>query len=175
MTLKTVNSKIPRHKLGIIIVALLFCAHYSNAQPNLPTRAIEVTATQPLQFGTFVLTGGAGGSVLVGYDGSRTATGSIALLGIAPYAQPAIFEVKLLQGRNVQIDFSSTTTLSGSDGGALTLHIGPTEKGTNGAYFPTNNARNFITVLRVGGTLDIPGAAIPGIYTGTFFITFNQE
>jgi len=158
-----------------MITALLFCVGYSYAQPSLPTRSIEVNATQSLQFGTFVVTGGAGGSVLVGWDGSRTATGSIAVLGGAPYAQPAIFEVKLLQGRNVHLDFSPTSTLTGSNGGSLTLNIGPTEKGINGAYFPTNNNRDFTTLLRVGGTLDIPGAAIPGTYTGTFFITFNQE
>jgi hypothetical protein len=175
LALKKVNSKIPTNTLGIIIIALLFCARYSYGQPSLPTRSIEVIATQSLQFGTFVLTGGGGGSVVVGWDGSRTATGNVALLGIAPYSQPAIFEVKLLQGRNVNVDFSSTTTLTGSDGGTLTLHIGPTEKGTTGAYFATDNNRGFITPLRVGGTLDIPGTAIPGNYTGTFFITFNQE
>ncbi|WP_050855221.1 DUF4402 domain-containing protein [Flavobacterium frigoris] len=173
--MKIVNSKRPFHTLKIFIAALLFGASYSYGQPSLPTRSIEVTATQALQFGTFALTGAAGGSVVVGYDGSRAATGSIAILGISPYAQPAIFEVKLLQGRNVHLDFSPTTTLQGSDGGSLILHIGPTEKGTNGAFFSTNNNREFTTLLRVGGTLDIPGNAIPGTYTGTFFITFNQE
>lgn len=175
MTLKTVNSKIPHNKLGIIIIALLFCVCYSYGQPSLPTRSIEVTAIQPLQFGKFLLTGGAGGSVVVVWDGSTSATGSISLLGTEPYAQPAIFEVNLLQGRNVHISFSDVTTLTGSDGGSLTLHIGPTEKGINGAFFPTSNNRNFRTSLRVGGTLDVPGSAIPGTYTGNFFITFNQE
>ncbi len=175
MTLKTVNSKIFHTKLVITITALLFCVSYSYGQPSLPTRTMVVNATQALQFGTFVLTGGAGGSVLVGYDGSRTSTGSIALLDVAPYAQPAIFEVELLQGRNVHLDFSTTANLDGSEGGSLTLHIGPTEKGNNGAYFPTSNNREFTTLLRVGGKLDIPGTAIPGIYTGTFFVTFNQE
>ena len=174
--MKTGNSKIRINKLRIIITALFFCVGYSYSQPSLPTRSIEVRATQSLQFGTFALTGGAGGSVLVGWDGSRTATGSIALLASAPTAQPAIFEIKLLQGRNVRINFSpATTTLSGSNGGSLTLKIGPTEQGGNGAYFPTNNNREFTTLLRVGGTLDIPGTAIPGTYTGNFFITFNQE
>lgn len=170
-----VNSKTPYKTVSIIITLLLFCASYSYGQPSLPPRSIEVNATQSLQFGTFALTGGAGGSVLVGYDGVRTVTGSIALLAVAPYAQPAIFEVKLLQGRNINIDFSAITSLTGSDGGSLTLHIGPTDKGINTAYFPTNNSRDFTTLLRVGGTLDIPSGAISGSYTGTFSITFNQE
>jgi hypothetical protein len=170
-----VNLKIPYNKLEIVLISMLFYVSCSYGQPALPTRSIEVNATQSLQFGTFALTGGAGGSVVVGYDGGRTASGNIALLAVAPFSQPAIFEVKLLQGRNINIDFSAITTLTGSDGGSLTLNIGPTEKGINGAYFQTNNGRDFTTVLRVGGTLDIPGAAIPGTYTGTFFITFNQE
>jgi hypothetical protein len=94
---------------------------------------------------------------------------------MAPIAQPAIFEVKLCQGRNVIITFSATTILTGSNGGSLTLNIGPTEKGISSANFTTNSDCNFVTPLRVGGTLNIPGTAIPGNYTGSFEITFNQE
>ena len=148
---------------------------HSFAQPDLPQRSLTVTATQAIHFGTLCVTGGAGGTVTVGYDGTRTSTGNIALLSIAPTAQPAIFEIKLCQGRNVIITFSATTTLTGSNGGSLTLDIGPTEKGINGASFTTNSDCNFITPLRVGGTLHIPGTAIPGTYTGSFDITFNQE
>jgi hypothetical protein len=170
-----VNSKIPYNTVCVIITSLVLCVSYSYGQPSLTPRSIEVNATQSLQFGTFALTGGAGGSVIVSYDGSRTSSGSLALLAVAPYAQPAIFEVKLLQGRNININFSASTSLTGSDGGTLTLNIGPTEKGISTADFPTNNSRDFTTLLRVGGTLDIPSGAIPGFYTGTFFITFNQE
>lgn len=170
-----VNSKISYNAVCVIITSLVLSVSYSYGQPSLPPRFIEVNATQSLQFGTFALTGGAAGRVLVGYDGGRTASGSVALLAVAPYAQPAIFEVKLLQGRNINIDFSAITSLTGSDGGTLTLNIGPTDKGISAANFPTNNSRDFTTLLRVGGTLDIPSGAIPGFYTGTFFITFNQE
>jgi hypothetical protein len=173
--LKKINLKILHNKLRIIIIALLLGVNYSYGQPTLPTRSVEASAVQLLQFGTFAVVDAMGGSVSVGWDGTRTAIGNITLLDISPYAQPAIFEVKLLQGRNIHIDFSPTATLYGSDGGSLTLNIGPTEKGINGAYFPTNNNREFITTLRVGGTLDIPSTPIPGTYTGTFFITFNQE
>jgi hypothetical protein len=160
----------------VLVVTSLCCVNFMFSQPTLPPRSITVTATQSIQFGTFLLTGGAGGTVTVGWDGSRTATGSVALLDVSPFSQPAIFEIKLLQGRNVSISFSPTVTLTGSKGGYLNLHIGPTEKGSNGAVFSTDNSnRDFVTSLRVGGTLDVPGGAIPGNYTGTFFITFNQE
>jgi Domain of unknown function (DUF4402) len=170
-----VYSKKSYNTVNVLLTSLLLCVSYSYGQPSLPTRSIEVNATQSLQFGTFAVTGGAGGSVIVSYDGVRTVTGSIALLAVAPYAQPAIFEIKLLQGRNINIGFSASTSLTGSDGGTLTLNIGPTDKGITNANFPTNNSRDFTTLLRVGGTLDIPSGAIPGSYTGTFFITFNQE
>lgn len=160
-----------------LLVTILFFVgiNLTVAQPTLPQRSITVNSTQSLQFGTFALTGGAGGTVSIGWDGSRTTTGNIALLAMAPMAQPAIFEIKLCQGRNVSITYAPTTTLTGDSGGSITLDIGPTEKGNNGALFPTNNNCNFITILRVGGTLQIPVAAIPGNYTGNFYITFNQE
>jgi hypothetical protein len=161
-------------KLFIAIIALFCCVSISFAQPDLPQRTLTVTATQAIHFGTLCV-GGSGGTVSVGWDGSRTSTGDVALIPIAPLAQPAIFEVKLCQGRNVIITFSATTTLTGSNGGSLTLHIGPTEKGVSGDNFTTNSDCNFVTPLRVGGTLDIPGLSISGIYTGSFDITFNQE
>jgi hypothetical protein len=159
----------------LITSVLLFVFFSVFSQPPLPNRTITVTATQAIHFGTFCVTGGAGGTVTVGFDGSRTSTGSVVLLPIAPISQPAIFEVKLCQGRNVAISFEPTAILTGSNGGFLTLDIGPTENGFNGAIFTTKSDCNFITPLRVGGTLHIPGTAIPGIYSGTFNITFDQE
>jgi hypothetical protein len=162
-------------KLLFVAIVLFFCDKFSFAQPDLPQRSLTVTSTQALHFGTFCLTSGAGGTILVGYDGSRSSTGDIVLLSMAPAAQPAIFEIKLCQGRNVTITFDATSILTGSNGGSLTLDIGPTEKGGNSASFSTNSDCNYITPLRVGGTLHVPGTAIPGTYTGSFEITFNQE
>jgi len=162
-------------KLLFLSAVLFFCVSFSSAQPVLPQRAISVTPTQGIHFGTFCLTGSSGGTITVGYDGSRNKTGDIALFMKAPTAHPAIFEIKLCEGRNVIINFDVTTTLSGSNGGSFTLDLGPTEKGINGASFLTNSDCNFITPLRMGGTLHVPGSAIPGTYTGSFAITFNQQ
>lgn len=159
-----------------LVTILFFCVNISFAQPDLPQRTLTVTATQAINFGTFCVTGLAGGTVILGYDGSRSSTGDVILLSMAPTAQPAIFEIKLCQGRNVTITFDATITLTGSNGGSFTLDIGPTEKGGNNSNFTTNSDCNFITPLRVGGTLYIPsGPAIPGSYSGSFEITFNQE
>lgn len=158
-----------------LFIALFFFSKASYSQPDLPQRTITVTATQAIHFGTFCVTGGAGGTVTVGYDGFRTSSGDILLLPIAPAAQPAIFEIKLCQGRNVTITFAASTTLTGSNGGSLTLDIGPTEKGISGSSFETNSDCSFITPLRVGGTLNVPGTALSGTYSGNFEIIFNQE
>jgi hypothetical protein len=175
--MKMKASNINRHFLKLLFFTTVFfvCVNASFAQPDLPQRSLTVTATQAIHFGTLCVTGGAGGTVTLGYDGSRSSTGDVVLLPIAPTAQPAIFEIKLCQGRNVIITFSATTTLTGSNGGSLTLDIGPTEKGINSSVFATNDDCTFITPLRVGGTLHIPGTALSGTYTGSFAITFNQE
>ncbi len=156
-------------------ILLFVVVSNSMAQPGLPQRSLTVTATQAIHFGTMCITGSSGGTVMVGWDGSRASTGSIALLSMAPTAQPAIFEIKICQGRNVIITFSASTILTSSNGGSLVLDIGPTDQGGNHAIFAASNDCNFITLLRVGGVLHIPGTAIPGTYSGGFAITFNQE
>jgi hypothetical protein len=146
-----------------------------SAQPSLPQRSITVQATQAIHFGTFSLTSGVGGTVTVGWNGIRSSTGDVFLSPIAPIHQPAIFEIKLCQGRTVRITYAPTTILTGSNGGSFIMTIGPTEKGDNNAVFPIDNNCNFITILRVGGTLTIPGNSPAGIYTGNFEISFDQE
>ncbi len=160
-------------KLLFMAVSLLFIS-FSYAQPILPQRTITVTATQALHFGTLCLNGTTGGTVVVGYDGSRSSA-DVYLSALAPVAQPAIFEIKLCEGRNVIITYSPTTTLTGSNGGSFTLDIGPTEQGGSGSSFPVISDCNFITPLRVGGTLHIPDFSPAGVYTGSSGITFEQE
>ncbi len=147
-------------------------------QPQLPQRSITVTATQAINFGAFCLenAGSSGGTVSVDWQGNRSSTGQIILLNSLTW-QPAIFEIQLCQGRNVIITYPATTTLTGSNGGSLTLSIGPTEKGDNGTSFAVNTDCNFTTPLRVGGTLTVGNnSANPGgYYTGSFSITFNQQ
>jgi hypothetical protein len=163
------------NKILLLIAIQCFCGGFSFAQPVLPPRTLTVTATQAIHFGTFCVKGWPGGTVVLGYDGSRTYTGNIVLLPLSPTAHPAIFEIKLCQGRNINISFAPTTTLSGSNGGTLTLDIGPTEQGNNGASFTANSDCDFVTPLRVGGTLHLPPITIHGTYSGSFSITFIQE
>ncbi len=154
-----------------LTLLICFCGTIAFAQPALPQRTITVKPTQSLRFGSFCCTGSSG-TVTVGCDGSRTSTGGIVFVSGSP-VQPAIFEIKLCQGRSINITYSPTTKLYGTKGGELILHLGPNQYNSNS--FPTNGDCNFITPMRMGGTLDIPANPIVGNYTGTFSITFNQQ
>jgi hypothetical protein len=163
-------------KLLFLTTILIFDVCISYSQPNLPQRSMTVSATQAIHFGSFFCISNLQGTVTVGYDGSRTSTGGVTLLSMAPTSQPAIFDIKLCPGRNVIITYDAKTELIGSNGGpTLTLEIGPTEKGISGSSFTTNSDCNFITQMRMGGKLNIPYNATPGTFTGSFDIIFNQE
>jgi len=157
-------------KLVFLIIGLFFCIDTTFAQGIL-----TINATQSIHFGSICITG-PGGTVTLGYDGQRSSTGNVLLLSVAPTAQPAIFEIKLCEAGIVTITYDATTVLTGSNKeSSLTMDIGPTEKGISGSSFMTNSDCNIITTLLVGGTLHIPDLAVPGTYSGSFAITFNQQ
>jgi hypothetical protein len=164
------------NRVGIKLLTLIlfFYVEVSSAQPTLPQRTLTVAPTQKLDFGLFLDSNGSGGTIAIDWQGNRTTTGSIVALNSYP-GKPALFEIKLCQGRNVTITYDPNTTLTESNGEAITLDIGPTEKGGNGAVFATENNCNFITILRVGGILHIPPNATTGVYTGYFEISFEQQ
>lgn len=161
-----------KHLLKLLFLAtiLFFCVNFSFAQ-IIP---LSIKATQALKFGTICQLG-SGGTVTVGFDGSRTSTGNILLLDKAPAAQPAIYEIKLCPAGTVNITFDPTTILTSSNGGRLTLDIGPTEKGVNGCSFMTNSDCNTPTLLRLGGTLHLEGSTNSGYFSASFTITVNQQ
>lgn len=142
------------------------------AQPGLPSRNITVLPTQPIDFGVFYVAGA--GTIEVDYQGNINVTGGVVSLNTATVT-PAIFEIKLCQGRKVAITYDYSVMIKGSNGGNIELVVGPTDRGISGSEFPTDNDCNFITVLRVGGKLIIPANAIPGVYVGNFPMIFTQE
>lgn len=164
----------------LVFLIILFSAGFICGQPILPQRTITVSATQNLSFGLFFDASGNGGTITVDWQGIRTNTGGIYPIPSSAVS-PAIFEIKLCQGRTVNIMYPESTTLTDSNGFSLRLDIGPTEKGASGAIFATENNCNFITLLRVGGTLHIPpnapfNSARPfDSFTGSFPIYFEQQ
>jgi hypothetical protein len=170
--LKKINLHIKKKKLFLIIVFFFFTIIFFG-QPVVPQREITVQSTQAIDFGVFYDTG-SGGTITVDYQGNRWVTGGIIALS-SSIAKPAIFEVKLCQGRKINIEYAQTTTLSNGSGAPLILNIGPSEKGVSGSSFSVNNNCNFITTLRVGGTLNVPSGSAYGSYAGNFYLTFAED
>lgn len=169
-------------RLGIpifITSIFLFFSNFGFCQaPGLPQRSGIVMATQALHFGDITIkTGSSGGTVTVDHNGSRSSTGDVILLSMGNMARQAIFEFKLCPGRIVTINYAPTVMLTGSKGGNITLHVGPTNYGPNGSNFISNKGCDDIHLIHVGGTIDVGStSANPGgLYTGTFNITFIQE
>ncbi|MGK0413689.1 MAG: hypothetical protein ACJA1B_001897 [Polaribacter sp.] len=152
-------------------VFLLFIS-YIVAQPGLPSRNITVLPTQPIDFGVFYVA--SAGTIEVDYQGNVNVTGGVVSLNTATVT-PAIFEIKLCQGRKVAITYDYSVMINGSNGGDIELVVGPTDHGISGSEFPTDNNCNFITALRVGGKLIVSANAIPGLYIGGFSMIFAQE
>ncbi len=157
----------------VLVIALFFLiVGGSFAQPGLPPRVITLQATQSIDFGKFVVIGD--GTITMDWQGNLSSTGGVYLVP-GSFAQPAIFEIKLCEGRSVTMTFNATAILTNGTGGSLTLNIGPTEKGGNGDSFETIGDCNFITPLRVGGNINVPAGTPSGIYIGTFEITLEQK
>lgn len=159
---------------GLVAVFFL-CTGYSaigQQTPFPPPNQLQVYGIQELNFGSFS-TGASGGTVVISPEGFRSSTGSVILMG--GMFNQAIFEVKLIPGRLVQIIVGPQIQLTRvGGGGSMNMQVGPTDKGTS---FVTNSAHPFITRVNVGGTLFVGSSAAnpAGSYEGQFSVTFIQE
>jgi hypothetical protein len=134
---------------------------------------LYVYTIQNLSFGAFYH-GNTGGSVIIESDGSRSTTGDIVALNLGMTYFNAIFEIEAPPGTIVSILNGPDATLTGSNGGSMTLSIGSSSPG---APFSTTLSPPSRTQVNIGGTLTVGNnaASPPGSYTGTFYITFNHE
>jgi hypothetical protein len=164
-----------RFGLLVFICLFLFLGYpvvYSQENPPKPI-AIYISPTQGLIFGAFSQ-GISGGTVIIYPDGSRSVTGDIIQINLGFSFSPAIFEVEANKGTLISIINGSNATLTGSNGGSMTLQLGGSLPGSPFIVTSVPPAR---MQVRIGGTLVVgnPGANPPGSYSGTFSITFNQE
>jgi hypothetical protein len=160
-----------RFLLAGLLLAVQLCAH---AQPPPPRPiSIYVNPAQGLIFGAFSH-GMNGGSVIVYPDGSRSVTGDIVQVNLGMPFSPAIFEVDANAGTTISILNGPDAVLTGSNGGSLSLHIG---SASTGSLFVTSAIPPSLTQVRIGGTLTIGNALAnpPGVYSGSFSVTFIQE
>jgi len=156
------------------MLIILICTTSTIAQntPFPPPNQMQVFSMQELNFGSFS-TGASGGTVVVSPEGFRTSTGSVILMG-GNFNQ-AIFEIKLIPGRLVQIIMGPQVQLTRiGGGGSMNMQVGPSDKGTS---FVTSGGHPFFNPVKVGGTLYVGNSlANPaGSYEGQFSVTFIQE
>ena len=171
------NKKFGISKLVLIVMTCLLSS-VANAQDptdSLPgdPGAIYVYTYRNLQFGVFAQ-GGSGGTITVSNSGVRSATGSIILINQGGSFFQSIIDVEAAPGSLISITNGPNATLTGSNGGTVTLAIGNSNPASP---FNTSVSPPARTPVNIGGTLTIgnPAASPPGIYTGVFYITFNQE
>jgi len=142
---------------------------------ELPPRPMTVTVhlSQNLIFGAFYQ-GSSGGSVIISASGSRSSTGDVVLLNMGDSFSPVVYDVVANPGTLVTINNGANVTLTGSNGGSMTLVIGSSDP-VSPFIVPTTPPS--ATQLRIGGTLIVgnPLSNPPGIYSGTFNVTFIQQ
>ncbi|MFD2163288.1 DUF4402 domain-containing protein [Paradesertivirga mongoliensis] len=134
---------------------------------------MTVYPVQDFNFGTFYQ-GSSGGSVEITPSGSRSASGDIVLMNMGVSYSQAIFEIEAPSGTLVSVSMSPDVTLSGSNGGSITLKLGSLEP-----EFPLITAVSppGRTQVKIGGALIVGNRndSPAGNYTGSFSITFHQE
>ena len=162
----------------LFVNALAFTSLFCCAQTPTDTLpgdpgGLYVYTIQNLAFGAFYH-GNTGGSVIIENDGSRSTTGDLVALNLGITYFNAIFEIEAPPGTIVSILNGPDATLTGSNGGSMTLSIGTSSPA---APFNTVLSPPSRTQVNIGGTLTVGNnaASPPGAYTGTFYITFNHE
>jgi len=157
--------------MGIVLLGMQQSV-VAQEKPPRPM-AIYVSTVQHLNFGDIIL-GPTGGTVTVHSDGTRTSTGDIVLGNFGSSYSPALIEVEANRGTLITILNGPDATLTGSNGGTMTMHIGlsyPTSPFVTTYNYPAR------TLVYIGGTLTVgTSSANPeGAYSGSFMVTFIQE
>ena len=161
----------------VFLISLL--SQYAHAQVS-PTDTIPpdpgmvaVYTVQNMHFGAFTQ-GAIGGTVIISNSGVRTVTGDVIGLNMGTSYFEAIFDVEAIVGGMISITNGPTCSLTGSNGGSMSMTIGSPSPGSSFASVVQPPSR---TAVRIGGVLTVgtPASNPPGTYSGTFYITFNQE
>ena len=133
---------------------------------------ITVYTVQHLSFGAF--SPGTGGTVIISSNGTRAVTGDVLPFNLGVSFYQSIFDIEAPTGAIVSILNGSDVTLTGSNGGSMSMRIGSSDPPSP---FIITVPQPVKTQVKIGGTLTAGGplANPPGTYNGTFYITFNLE
>lgn len=166
-------------KRGWLLI-ILFSGFSLCVQAQIPTDSlpkdpgsISVYSVQNLNFGSFSQ-GTSGGTVSVSPAGVRSVTGTVVAINQGGAVYPAIFEVEAAAGVVITVQNGSNVSLTGSNGGTMTLQLGASNPVSP---FTSTVAPPGRTQVSIGGTLTVGNASTsrPGNYSGTFSVTFYQQ
>lgn len=158
--------------LGFISMASFAQGDPTDSIPDDPG-ALSVATVQNLKFGAFYQ-GASGGTLVISNTGARSVTGDVVSLNLGVTYYQASYDITAVQGAIISITNGPNATLTGSNGGSMTMQIGNSNPGSPlQALVPPPGT----TRVDIGGTLNVgsPVANPPGAYSGTFYITFNYE
>ncbi len=132
---------------------------------QVPAAPIKLELETSLDFDQLVLTGGGGGTVQLGPDGSRTTSGAVGAL--SPRAMFGELLIRGQPGRSVRVSLPDRIELFGSGGGTLVIH----KLATDLPSLPRLDTEGRLR-LRFGGELSVSGAA-EGDYRGDIAIAVD--
>ncbi|HOY04559.1 MAG TPA: DUF4402 domain-containing protein [Saprospiraceae bacterium] len=161
--------------LPALLAALSFTVHAQTGPTDtLPgdPGALSVHNIQDLHFGVF--SQGEGGTVTISAAGVRSVSGDVIDYNLGISYFQALFEVAAPAGAIISVLNGPDATLTGSNGGSMSLELGGTSP--EAPFLNTTPSPGY-TNFGIGGTLTVgnPAASPPGVYSGTFYITFNLE
>ena len=158
--------------LLIMVCSFSYAQNPTDSVPGDPG-ALTVYTVQSMNFGAFS-TGNSGGTISISSAGARSVSGTVIPLNMGVIFHQAIFDINTPEGSVISILNGTDVTLTGSNGGSMQMYIGNSDPGSP---FITTVAQPARTPVNIGGTLTVGNAAAnpPGTYSGTFYITFNQE
>lgn len=135
-------------------------------------RAIAISRTTNLQFGTIVRPRSGSGTVTISAAGIRsvTGTGTVALSAPAPTA--ATFSVTGEGGQAVTVAVPATITMT-SGANSLTVTTLSTGSGVQALSSTLGNAGSL--AVAVGGSFPITASTPTGAYSGTFSVTVQYN
>lgn len=138
----------------------------TDAFANIVT-PITIAETRSLHFGTMSVSATAGTCILAS-AGTRTQTGGVTLTNFTPTATSAAYTVTGSANLAYTIALPvASVTVTRSGGETMTITAFTSSKAGNASTLSGSGSDNFT----VGGTLNVGGSQVAGLYQGNFNVT----
>ncbi|AWG20480.1 hypothetical protein FFWV33_02510 [Flavobacterium faecale] len=174
----------------LALLAIASFASTANAQTSAATttnagavllKAMTLSQTAPLHFGSNVLVTNAGGTVVLPSNSStRTYTGGVATSAATPTATNAAYNVTGTALETYALTLPTTTTVTHTTvaSGVYQMDITDMKARFNGAgsdAVTSTLSSSGTDSFTLGGTLTVQASQIGGVYAGTFNVSIDYN